>query len=215
MREWQRWFPAGCFSLGCLLLLSVQRQDAMPLRGTLESLPDTIAGFPGYDQIISDEERRVAGMSDYVLRFFMRNDSTPAFSTYVGYYEQQTQGRTIHSPRNCLPGAGWEALSAERRTIAVGPDSFTVNRYELANKDVRALVYYWYQGRGRIEASEYTVKWDLLKDAAMTGRTEEALVRIVVPMGDMTPENPDSLATEAARRLIPAVWDRLPPVAGS
>ena len=52
----------------------------------------------------------------------------------------------------------------------------------LSNKGTLALVYYWYQGRGREESSEYVVKWDLLKDAALYGRTEEALVRIVVPI---------------------------------
>jgi hypothetical protein len=40
-------------------------------------------------------------------------------------------------------------------------------------------VYYWYQGRGRIVASEYQVKWNLLRDAALLGHTEEALVRVV------------------------------------
>ena len=210
MLNWHRWAPAGCFSLGCLLLLSVQRQEAMPLRGELESLPRQIAGYPGYDQVIPDDEQAVAGMSDYMLRYYLRTDTVPAFSVYVGYYEQQTQGRTIHSPKNCLPGAGWEALSATRHPIVVGGDTVLVNRYELANKEVRALVYYWYQGRGRVASSEYAVKWDLLRDAALTGRTEEALVRIVVPIVNEVP-NPDAIATEAAQTLIPEV-ERLLPV---
>ena len=59
-------------------------------------------------------------------------------------------------------------------------------------------------------SSEYAVKWDLLRDAALTGRTEEALVRIVVPIVDEVP-NPDAIATEAAQTLIPEV-ERLLPV---
>jgi hypothetical protein len=49
----------------------------------------------------------------------------------------------------------------------------------LKNGATQALVLYWYQGRGRIVASEYAVKWNLLRDAALKGHTEEALVRIV------------------------------------
>jgi EpsI family protein len=45
-----------------------------------------------------------------------------------------------------------------------------------------AVVYYWYQGRGRVVADEYAVKWNLLRDAALAGHTEEALVRVVVPV---------------------------------
>lgn len=209
MREWHRWLPAGIMGCGCLLLVSVQRQQAMPLRGTLDSLPRQMGIYQGYDQTIPEDEQKVAGMSDYVLRIFTTPDSIPAYSVYVGYYEQQTQGRTIHSPKNCLPGAGWEALSASRKPVAVGSDTVLVNRYELANKDARALVYYWYEGRGRVESSEYRVKWELLRDAALTGRSEEALVRIVVPLNDRM-SNPDSLATSVAKQLVPAVRAILP-----
>ena len=208
MLNWQRWIPAAAFGAGCVMLLSVQRQQVMALREPLETLPSQYEGFRGYDEVISEEEQRVAGMSDYVLRSFTR-DSLIAFSVYVGYYEQQTQGRTIHSPRNCLPGAGWEALSAGRQPVPVGGDTVLINRYELANGDMRALVYYWYQGRGRVESSEYKVKWDLLRDAALTGRSEEALVRIVVPINGLI-EDPDALARKVAADLVPEVERRLP-----
>lgn len=209
MRDWHRWLPAGILGCGCLLLVSVQRQQAMPLRGSLESLPRQLGAYTGYDQKISADEQAVAGMSDYVLRIFTTPDTVSAFSVYVGYYEQQTQGRTIHSPKNCLPGAGWEPISSSRQPLAIGNDTVTVNRYELVNKTSRALVYYWYEGRGRVESSEYRVKWELLRDAALTGRSEEALVRIVVPM---TPRmtNPDSVATSVGQMLVPAVRRLLP-----
>lgn len=208
MLNWQRWIPAAALGAGCVLLLSVQRQQVMALRAPLETIPTVFEGFRGYDQVISEEEQRVAGMSDYVLRAFTR-DSLVAFSVYVGYYEQQTQGRTIHSPRNCLPGAGWEALSAGREAVPIAGDTVLINRYELANGDNRALVYYWYQGRGRVESSEYKVKWDLLRDAALSGRSEEALVRIVVPINGSIAD-PDALARKIAAELVPEVEQRLP-----
>jgi EpsI family protein len=204
-----RWVPAGIMSLGCLLLLSVQRQYTAELRGPLDGIQTHFDGFTSADGKIDPEEQRVAGMSHYLYRIFERPATSDAFSVYVGYYEQQTQGRTIHSPKNCLPGAGWDALSSERRTIQTASGPLTVNRYLLANKSARALVYYWYQGRGRTEASEYKVKWNLLRDAALRGRTEEALVRIVVPVTP-TMGNPDSLATVAAKQLVTEVKARLP-----
>ena len=121
-----------------------------------------------------------AGEAARKLREY-RRDSAQLFTTYVGYYDKQVQGKTIHSPKNCLPGAGWEILNTSSIALPGAEKLGQVNRVLLANKGTRALVYYWYQGRGRIESNEYKVKWNLLRDAALFGRTEEALVRIVVP----------------------------------
>ncbi len=206
------WAPATVLGLGSALLLSTGRQAAVPLaRPIPPEVPAALAGFSSYDLTISPEERRVAGMSNYLLRIFSGQDSIVAFSVYVGYYESQTQGRSIHSPKNCLPGAGWEPLSSGTTTIPVaGGKFYQVNRYVLANGPVKAVVYYWYQGRGRIAANEYAVKWELLRDKALRGRSEETLVRIVVPVGKTGEETADSLATQVAAETIPAVFRAIP-----
>ena len=60
-------------------------------------------------------------------------------------------------------------------------------------------------------ASEYTVKWDLLRDAAIRRRTDEALVRLVIPIAPERPiEEADDLATRAATSLIPTLDRFLP-----
>jgi EpsI family protein len=223
MAPWRQYVPAGVLALGCALLLSVRSQEGVSPAAPLTSIPGELAGYPANkDVTIGEDERRVAGMSDYVMRVYQR-DSTDAFSVYVGYYESQRQGKTIHSPRNCLPGAGWEVMQNGTQHIpaANGGGAYEVNRYVLANGSARALVYYWYQGRGRVAWNEYAVKWNLLRDAALTGRTEEALVRIVVPLSPMQAEaagaadpslvHADSVALAAATRLIPEVRRVLPP----
>jgi EpsI family protein len=129
-------------------------------------------------------------------------------------------GRTIHSPKNCLPGAGWQQVESGQKSLTVKGSNVTVNRYILANGPSQAVVYYWYQGRGRVAWSEYRVKWDLLRDAAKHGRTEEALVRIMVPLSvasggsaeELTERirRADELATAAATELLPEVERVLP-----
>ena len=209
MRNAYRWVPAGIFGAGCLLLLNVNRQQSMPLREPLSTIQTHFDGFTASDATIAPDEQAVAGMDQYLFRVFERSSTQDAFTTYVGYYEQQTQGRSIHSPRNCLPGAGWDPIESSRRTLTTPTGPLVVNRYLLANKNARVLVYYWYQGRGRTEASEYKVKWNLLRDAALRGRTEEALVRVVVPLTPTIP-NPDSLATVASLQLVGQVRSHLP-----
>ena len=173
--------PAAILSLGCAFIWNARTQAAVPLVKSLDAVMPSMAGYRVQNQVLSEEEQRVAGMSQYVARAYWR-DSLPEFTTFVSYYDRQTQGKTIHSPRNCLPGAGWEVLTAGTATMIVDGKPATINRYTLRNAGATALVYYWYQGRGRIVADEYRVKWNLLRDAAVAGHTEEALVRVVVPI---------------------------------
>lgn len=210
MRNWTPWIPGGLLGIGCVFTLFINRQQEIPLVAPLSTLPAAVAGYQGTERPITEEEQRVAGMTNYSFRTFSR-DSSIAFTIYVGYYDHQTQGKTIHSPKNCLPGSGWEALAQSEKTVTTPARGETVNRYLLQNGQQRALVFYWYQGRGRVAANEYQVKWQLLRDSAVRGRSEEALVRIVVPL---TPEldetGAEQLANRVAVELIPAVYQVLP-----
>jgi EpsI family protein len=209
--------PALILGFGCIGLLRNQVQRRIPLDEPLSTILPSVEGFSTRDQTVSDEERAVAGMTEFVARTYSRND-TIAFSTLVSYYDRQTQGRSIHSPRNCLPGAGWEVLALGQRELDVDGQKYVVNQYTLKNGLQSAVVYYWYQGRGRVVASEYAVKWNLLRDAALTGHTEEALVRVVVPVratattasSEAAKTAADSLGYSVATRLLRDVKRTLP-----
>lgn len=209
------WLPAAILGLGAVFTVGIDTQRALPLRAPLDTVvPIELAGYRGIDIPISEAEQQVAGMSDFVMRVYSESGETAdqiagAFSVYVGYYEQQMQGKTIHSPKNCLPGSGWEALTSRPHVVPAPGGEVTVNRYLLQREDERALVLYWYQGRGRVEANEYRVKLDLLLDAALRSRSDEALVRIVVPV-TTTEADALELGTRVAARLVPAVELALP-----
>lgn len=213
----RRWAPAVLLGLGALLVnVGVKSQRSLALRAPLDStVPLILGGLPGETRQLSAAEARVAGVTTYLLR--VHSDSAPrdtaaardGFMLYVGYYEQQTQGKTIHSPKNCLPGAGWEPLTSSVARIATDEGSVTVNRWLIQNGTQRALVFYWYQGRGRVAANEYVVKWHLLRDAALRRRSDEALVRIVVPV-TTSEAAAQALAERVARQVVPAVRQALP-----
>jgi EpsI family protein len=219
-RRGAAWAPVAVLGVGCLLSLGVSAQRTPELREPLATaLPDSIGNLVGADARVSADVAQVAGFTSYAFRVYqgdtLQVDSTgqsgypTAASIYLGYYDHQVRGHTIHSPKNCLPGSGWEALSSGPQRLAVGADTVTVNRYVLENHGTRALVLYWYQGRGRVAYNEYRVKWDLLRDAILKRRTDEALARIVVPI-EGSEEAALSLARKIAVRLVPALYRALP-----
>jgi EpsI family protein len=61
---------------------------------------------------------------------------------------------------------------------------FAANKYIIDNGDSRSLMLYWYQGRGRQVASEYWGKVYTVIDSVRLRRSDGALVRVTVPMGD-------------------------------
>lgn len=213
MTQAWRWVPALVLGIGALFTVGMHGQRTLPLRADLsETIPAELAGLRGVDVPMAEWELELAGVDDYLYRVFSApgtaGDQMVA-SLYVGYYMQQAGGRTIHSPKNCLPGSGWQALDAQTLTVGGPSGPVQVNRYVITNDVETALVLYWYQGRGRVEANEYVVKLDLLRDAAFRRRSEEALVRIVVPLRSTEAEALD-VATRTATAVMPALDRALP-----
>ena len=222
MADLVRLLPPAALALGCVLISGAREQLTMRPAAPMKTIRVDAPGYKATDLVVKDEEKAVAGFDDYMVRAYERDSTDPGFSVYVGFWGIQRQGKSTHSPKNCLPGGGWEPVSAGTRQLSIAGATIPVNRYLISNKGAYSLVYYWYMGRGRAEASEYRVKWDLLRDAALFGRTDEALVRIIVPYdarGDAATvatrtAAADSLAERIARQLVPQVAAALPKAPG-
>jgi EpsI family protein len=199
---------------GVLATAGLRSDRHLSLRAPLPSvILDTVDRYVGRDQALAAGELKVAAPNAYLLRdYFIPGDTAAdhTFTLYIGYYDHQTQGRTIHSPKNCLPGSGWEPLSSRTEVLATAQGPAPVNRYLLQNHEERALVLYWYQGRGRVASNEYLVKWQLLRDAALRRRSDEALVRIIVPVVKGDEDAAWKLASAQAQRVIAELYQALP-----
>ena len=183
------------------------RESAAP-RSPLHTLPFTIDGWRGFEAVpLSDDVVATLGVDEYVNRQYHR-DTLP-IATYIGYYASQRSGDTIHSPQNCLPGAGWLPVASGRQRIDAGGRTVTVTRYDIVKGLDRQVVLYWYQGRGRVVSGEYANKGWLMLDAARYGRSDGGLVRLIAPArGNMD----DALreVTAFAAALLPRLHEYLP-----
>ena len=176
-------------------------------RRELKDFPQTVGTWQrtGNDQILDDETLKVLKASDYLLRDFRKPEGTIA-NLYVGYYASQRSGATYHSPLNCLPGSGW-TLSEPAKAMITLPDgsSFAANKYVIQNGDYKSLMIYWYQGRGRNVASEYWGKVYTMFDSVRLRRSNGAMVRVTVGIG-----NSEAEAEKAAVEFASAASAVLP-----
>ncbi|MGA7623038.1 MAG: exosortase C-terminal domain/associated protein EpsI [Candidatus Acidiferrales bacterium] len=175
------WMTAALLLGAFFLLRSVSHGEPVLPHQPLRDLPYTIGSWTGQESPLSDRIVQAVSVSDYTNRFYYSVGSSP-IQLYVGFYGSQETGDTIHSPKNCLPGAGWDPVHAGFATIPVAGRQITVNEYVVQQDQDKELVFYWYQGRGRVIASEYAGKFWMVADAISRNRTDGALVRLNTPI---------------------------------
>ena len=188
---------AAIIGVGVLVNTWAYLGEARVERKPLKDFPVQLGQWQkNKDQTIDEPTMKVLRASDYLLRDFQTTDGQAA-NFYVGYYESQREGATYHSPLNCLPGSGWTLTQPDTVTISL-PDgrTFGANKYVIQNGDYKSLMIYWYQGRGRAIASEYWGKVYTVIDSVRLRRSDGAMVRVTVPIG-----NSETAALDSARDL--------------
>ncbi len=159
--------------------------EATPPARPLSQFPAHVAG---YTQIIEwpldKETLDVLKVTDYIDRgYWQPGMNRDLMTLYIGYFRSQRTGATIHSPKNCLPGAGWNPVRSSIYQMHLDDGrTVPINLYVLRKGLDQQLVLYWYQAHGRIVASEFWGKFYLVKDALLLNRTDAALVRVTVPI---------------------------------
>jgi EpsI family protein len=199
------------FLLGTLLAQHFRSTgEAVPIRKPLGSLPAVVAGWRGeQDSLLSDEVLGILKVDDYVMRRY-RDGAGSSVWLYVGYWATQRKGAQIHSPKNCLPGGGWEPLEASRVAIAVpGKAPIIVNRYLIQKDRDLQIVLYWYQSQGRAISGEVQAKMEMVRSAIVRNRTDGALVRVSGPVSGSVAETTERLV-DYVQALYPILTDYLP-----
>src|SRR4030095_12743123 len=158
--------------------------EAHVTRKELKTFPSQLGNWKqtGVDYQLDAQTLSVLRASDYLLRDY-RNVEGQQANYYVGYYATQRDGASYHSPLNCLPGSGWTMSNGSTTSVSLASgQSFEVNQYVIANGNVRELMLYWYQGRGRVVSSEYWGKVYTVVDSVRMRRSDAAMVRVTVPI---------------------------------
>jgi EpsI family protein len=203
-----------CVLLGAttVFLANARKAEVTVERELFATFPMDIGRWRAVNDPPLDEDIvKVLGVDDYLSRVYHRDDGAQ-IGLYMGFYGSQRQGDTIHSPLNCLPGAGWEPVTQGRQQITNvdgnGRD-ITVNRYIVRKGLDRQLVLYWYQSHGRVVASEYTGKLYLIHDAIRMNRTDGSMVRVIAPI-PFDAKDDGEAAARLAEGFVRELFPRLP-----
>ena len=171
--------------IGALLVLQLRSSgEAVPIRKPLDSFPTAVGAWQGAQGVVFDlDTLNILKPKDYVMRRYQDAQGRGLW-LFIAYWDSHRKGTQPHSPKNCLPGAGWEPLESARVTVPLPQPlaPITVNRYLIQKDHDQLLVFYWYQSQGKATASEVAAKVQMVRDSIVRHRTDGALVRVSSPV---------------------------------
>jgi exosortase D (VPLPA-CTERM-specific) len=183
--------PVDYALLGSVALIAVSslyietQKEVLPERQDFSGFPLRIDEWRGDEGNLEDIYLKSLKLDDYLI-----GDYADSFGSevnfYIAYYASQQAGSAAHSPRSCIPGGGWKIVKVTQLEVPglkVNGEPLSVNRLVIRRGEIKQLVYYWFQQRGRVITNEWLVKWYLFLDGLTKHRTDGALVRLTTSIG--------------------------------
>jgi len=195
--------------LQTVFFYSASHGEITPLTVPLSQFPKTVGGWQlTQEGVIEKEELDVLKADDTMTRFYSGPQGSA--NLFIAFFKTQRQGQSPHSPKNCLPGSGWQPSETGRVNVGVAGGTINVNKYVVAKGEAQDVVYYWYQSQGRVIADEFAARFYLITDSIRHHRSDTSLVRVVVPVNDGQTEQAEKLGVQFVQDFYPTVKAYLP-----
>jgi len=215
--SWIRNKYAGFLTLALVvqatLFYAASRGERVPIGAPLDLFPAQLASWDEVrDYPVEQEIRDQLKADDVLNRLYADREARAAADLFVAYFKTQRTGQSPHSPKNCLPGSGWEPEATGFLDVAVEgqPEPIRINRYVVSHGDDKSVVLYWYQSRRRVTASEFSAKFWLVMDSIRYHRSDTALVRVTVPIANNDADAATRTGVEFVRIMFPVLKGYLP-----
>lgn len=189
------------------------RAETVPPTSPLANFPAGIAGWQMYKDVpIEPETLEVLKADDTLNRIYLSPAHNANAFLFVAFFKTQRYGQAPHSPKNCLPGNGFEPIESGPITVAVPgrAEPVRINRYLTARGDEKSVTLYWYQSHDRVIAGEFTAKFWLIADSIRYHRSDTALVKVVVPVSNGDADAATQTAIDFVKAVFPSLARQLP-----
>jgi EpsI family protein len=192
-----------------VLFYSASHGEVTPLAAPLSGFPTAAGGWHLVQEGVIDKETQdILKADDTMSRIYGGQDGIA--SLFIAFFKTQRQGQSPHSPKNCLPGSGWQPSETGRINVAVPGGIININQYVVSKGEAQSVVLYWYQTQGRVIADEFAAKFYLISDSIRHHRSDTALVRVVIPINAGQTAQAEKLGTEFVQTFYPIVKAYLP-----
>ena len=194
-----------------ILVNKVNVIEDNPMKIQLSNFPKQISKWNGRVGLIDQKILEQLGVEDsFYADYTSRNGII--INLYIAFYESQREGDMIHSPKNCMPGGGWNITktSLEEIDFPGKQEKSKIIKLNLQNGPNKQVVLYWYQSRGRIINSEYLQRIYLVIDSITKRRTDGSFIRLIAPVINDNHDAAVADLKEFARLIFPILEEYIP-----
>jgi EpsI family protein len=191
------------------------RTENTPTAGPLSLFPVTFGGWTSVrDYPIEQDTLDVLRADDTLDRLYVGQGGSRPVILFIAYFKTQRYGQSPHSPRNCLPGAGWEPIAgmSSRPSIQVSGEGqpITINKFVTEHGDERSVTLYWYQSHGRVIADEFSAKFWSVADSIRYHRSDTSIIKVTVAVDNGDVETATQTGFDFTQAVFPALLRQLP-----
>ncbi len=194
-----------------LALGHLNRSKIVRLKKPLKDFPLAIGDWRGVTQKFDKRIYDILDVDDSFLSTYTSVVGS-VVQLYIAFYSSQREGSLIHSPKNCMPGSGWNVADSKLINLSIPSrkgQPIQVIRLLIQKGSQKRIVLYWFHSRGRVIASEYAQKYYLVMDSFMNRRTDGGFVRLITPVANDEQQSLEMLKKFAVQ-LFPIIDQYLP-----
>src|ERR1700682_2482549 len=182
------------------------------------ALPESVGGWEGVDQPVSQAEREILGPDTQFARKVYTNAAGDEINASI-VMSGPDMSTSIHRPERCLPAQGWTVT--DTRTVELATAEGTLRATRLHNVThvptekgqpltINGIDYYWFVGHSDITPSHFERAWIDVRDRVLIGQNQRwayltiaAIVTKDHKIFGRTEKETDELIQNFIRELVP------------
>jgi EpsI family protein len=179
-------WPVSALVLVVGFVFYLSNSPAFSREGTIQVDLEKIPAVLGPYQVVSTKapESYSDPHAERTLSRFYESPEKNQVELFVGYTSSQFDENRLRSPKLTFP-RGWEYASLEEIHIPnVGTKGIDAAGLLTKKSDEKRFVLFWYDSRGHAFASDLRNRIELIKNFALHGRTDGAVIRLATPVSE-------------------------------
>lgn len=195
-------YLAVSMAAAAILLHALDSEEDVVSKAPLSKVLSQVPNWSTKGDIPLDENIiQALDLDDYLFRNYAKDGAT--VTLYIGLYRVAKKVGAAHSPLVCFPGQGWVISKPDSVRLETPGASIQIASMTASKGKQHELLFYWFQARGKTSRGTLMQKIYSFAEAFRGRPTDNAFVRISIPIEEGNSEKQRLAAMDFIRSFYP------------